>query len=105
MMKPVYTIVGGFMALQASLLVCCAVGFGVDSWPAFVATGAIDIIDLGVDWYLWRHFGFDHNAASVVAASVASGRAPRTAIAIGAVIESFVVIFAPLIGMALFYNP
>ena len=99
MMKPVYTIVGGFMALQLSLLICCAIGFGADSWPAFVATGAIDIIDLGIDWYLWRHFGY--NEILSIAESAYSNRPTRVPMVIAAAIESIVIISAPLIGMLL----
>lgn len=104
MMKPVHVVLGALIALQASLLICCAVGFGSASWPAFVAAGAIDIIDLCVDWYLWRHFGFDHNVASVAATLVASSRAPRAAVVIGAIVEGLAIIFAPLIGMLLFHS-
>ena len=101
MMKPAHVAISGLMALQASLLICCAVGCGAASWPAFVTTGVIDIIDLGVDWYLWRRFNCK---APSMAKSAASSRTARVAIFIGAVIESFVIIFAPLIGMALFHS-
>ena len=101
MMKPVHVAISGLMALQASLLVCCAVGFGAASWPAFVTTGVIDIIDLGIDWYLWCRFNHE---ARLMAELIASSRAARVAIVIGAVVEGLVIISAPLIGMALFHS-
>ena len=91
-------IIAALFGAQFTLLLACAVAFGVGATPAVLFTLAFDIIDLGIDWYIWRRFNYK---VLSMAESVASSRAARVAIVIGAVVEGLVIISAPLIGMLL----